>query len=84
MPNVDDGKCSVVAEEKDFCSDRMRSAFRDSNACCWASDAFYRESDTRCSIHECWIGILVLHDRPETKFGLQCQSIVRLLASYAR
>lgn len=40
MPMLAEGKCSVVALEKEVCSERMRSACLDSRGCCWVFEAF--------------------------------------------
>jgi len=39
---VDWGKCSAAVLEKDFWSERMRSALEDSSGCCWVLEAVYR------------------------------------------
>lgn len=42
MPMVDWGKCSAAVLEKDFWSERMRSALEDSRGCCWVLEAVWR------------------------------------------
>jgi hypothetical protein len=41
MPMVDWGKCSAAVLEKDFWSERMRSALEDSRGCCWVLEAVW-------------------------------------------